>query len=723
VTPTFTRNGVPLSGLTDTSVLGAGNYTYICYYNTTQNYTGANATQTLIVNKVQTIINITFNGTNANIYVPANSTVLFNATSNAPNAVLNWYLNGTLIGAVGNGWSIGPIPPGAYNITTTYAGSQNYTAASATRWIFAALPPMKMNFNPASGSTINTSFTLSFATTYNTSCRWSLSDQAYTAMTNDFTTTGQMAHSGTVSGLNLGADSVYVSCTGDTAGNNTDLNYFVQNIIEQGSTLTNGATVNNSILYGTSVDNSTLQTVNATGSTIRGSILTNCRVINSTVKNYQGTNCVIINSFVDPPNPGSDLTGSTITGNSRIMISNVTYSTVTNSNITNSNVNNSQITNSEITNSNVQSCNITGSQLSGGVVCTNSAVTGSILYNITLINAVVNNGILTSGTMILPNGTNYTAPPNQNIANLTNLPPNGAFTYTRSNLQVNFNAGGSSDPNTGDTLTYFWNFGDGTNATTTSATRSHTYSSAGTYNVTLTVTDNWGAADQTPDIQQVTVTAGSSSGGTTPTRIYGGGGGGGGGGSSIYARNWKIDLDARSPDIKTLSRRDTAVITLNNKTYTLRMTGIDRGHVNFTITDIPYSLINYEIKKVDLDNDGISEIRIIIMSNYYTRAQMRFDKFEEKMGATTIPLMFSNISLGMEENTTEPPVQEKTEEKSVIKKTITDEQNQTLNQTAEPTESWLDKIPKDSQTIGIGITIGVVIAGLIIYFLATMFFL
>lgn len=58
-------------------------------------------------------------------------------------------------------------------------------------------------------------------------------------------------------------------------------------------------------------------------------------------------------------------------------------------------------------------------------------------------------------------------------------------------LSVTFNATGSSDPNAGDTLTYFWDFGDGTPvASTTSLTIGHTYVTPGTYTATLRARDN-----------------------------------------------------------------------------------------------------------------------------------------------------------------------------------------------------------------------------------------
>lgn len=58
-------------------------------------------------------------------------------------------------------------------------------------------------------------------------------------------------------------------------------------------------------------------------------------------------------------------------------------------------------------------------------------------------------------------------------------------------LTVTFDATGSSDPDVGDTLTYFWDFGDGTPETsTTSLTIQHTYTNAGTYTATLRARDN-----------------------------------------------------------------------------------------------------------------------------------------------------------------------------------------------------------------------------------------
>lgn len=64
--------------------------------------------------------------------------------------------------------------------------------------------------------------------------------------------------------------------------------------------------------------------------------------------------------------------------------------------------------------------------------------------------------------------------------------------WAKRNTSVAFDAGNSSDFD-GDTLTYAWRFGDGKTATTRTAT--NTYSAAGTYTATLTVSDGRGGTD------------------------------------------------------------------------------------------------------------------------------------------------------------------------------------------------------------------------------------
>ena len=78
------------------------------------------------------------------------------------------------------------------------------------------------------------------------------------------------------------------------------------------------------------------------------------------------------------------------------------------------------------------------------------------------------------------------------IAVAANQPPVAAFTSTATNLSVAFDGSSSADPD-GTIASYSWNFGDGT-ALSTDPKPTHVYAAAGSYNVTLTVTDNQGAS-------------------------------------------------------------------------------------------------------------------------------------------------------------------------------------------------------------------------------------
>ncbi len=80
-----------------------------------------------------------------------------------------------------------------------------------------------------------------------------------------------------------------------------------------------------------------------------------------------------------------------------------------------------------------------------------------------------------------------------------NASPTAAFAHTTTALTADF-TDTSFDPD-GAIVSWFWNFGDGNDATTQNP--NHSYTSAGTFNVELTVTDDDGASHST--IQPVTV--------------------------------------------------------------------------------------------------------------------------------------------------------------------------------------------------------------------------
>ena len=67
-----------------------------------------------------------------------------------------------------------------------------------------------------------------------------------------------------------------------------------------------------------------------------------------------------------------------------------------------------------------------------------------------------------------------------------NQEPTASFTFETANLSCSFDASGSTDSD-GSIVTYAWSFGDGSSGS--GVTVSHTYGTAGTYTVTLTVTD------------------------------------------------------------------------------------------------------------------------------------------------------------------------------------------------------------------------------------------
>jgi PKD repeat protein len=93
-------------------------------------------------------------------------------------------------------------------------------------------------------------------------------------------------------------------------------------------------------------------------------------------------------------------------------------------------------------------------------------------------------------------GINWTAPGLFQYAmpTPTNQPPKAKASASCTKLICSFSSAGSADPD-GTITAYLWNFGDG--STSSNASPSHTYTSAGTYSVKLTVTDNKGVTGST----------------------------------------------------------------------------------------------------------------------------------------------------------------------------------------------------------------------------------
>ena len=126
----------------------------------------------------------------------------------------------------------------------------------------------------------------------------------------------------------------------------------------------------------------------------------------------------------------------------------------------------------------------------------NHSFTSSGSYNVKLT-IIDNEGATDSTTKIITVTEMVTGTPNQSpIASFTANPTSGVVP-----LNISFNASNSSDSD-GSIINYQWDFKDGN--TGSGEIINHTFSSTGSYNVKLTVTDDKGATDSTT--KTITVT-------------------------------------------------------------------------------------------------------------------------------------------------------------------------------------------------------------------------
>ncbi len=110
--------------------------------------------------------------------------------------------------------------------------------------------------------------------------------------------------------------------------------------------------------------------------------------------------------------------------------------------------------------------------------------------------------------LVVYDGLAQSSPDTVVVSTSANQPPDGTIVQPAGDVTVNAGdqvqfEGSVQDPD-GDEVTVLWAFGDGTTSTAL-VPGGHTYSTAGTYQVSLTATDSRGAVDPTPATRQITV--------------------------------------------------------------------------------------------------------------------------------------------------------------------------------------------------------------------------
>ncbi len=154
-------------GSGETAILAAGNYLYILNVSSGQNYSQALLDeQTLIVEKGQSVINLTLNGSEDDISVVEGSWVLLNGTifTGDQSSNMQLYLDGSLINEGYSELSNNTLfsSSGLYNISLFYLESENYSFSSKTYFVNVTpqgnRAPRVVYNSPSNGSNVTLNY-------------------------------------------------------------------------------------------------------------------------------------------------------------------------------------------------------------------------------------------------------------------------------------------------------------------------------------------------------------------------------------------------------------------------------------------------------------------------------------------------------------------------------------------------------------------------------------
>jgi PKD repeat protein len=305
-----------------------------------------------------------------------------------------------------------------------------------------------------------------------------------------------------------------------------------------------------------------------------------------------------------------------------------------------------------------------------GVTLTNSDVSGGTIMNATLTNATVDvNGDLIGGSITTndasgnPQTYTYSGTP-ISLDTVMNLPPVAAFsasatsintgssvTFTDASTDANIAAmPGPDTAPLNDSVTYSWDFGDGS-ALDTSMSPTHTFSSAGTFNTVLTVTDTFGTTSTAT--QSITV--------TTP---YNGGGGGGGGHNNVdngpKPGTYTLDFTGSSAGIEQGAvTGDVYSFELNGVQHSVRIVEVGYNAVTIDVSSTTQerTLIPGVTAKFDVDGDKVYDLAVSIDKLTYPTATLLLQSISEKVPDTSMVSTAPAATQPAPEPTTTPSTQ------------------------------------------------------------------
>ncbi|MBW3017894.1 PKD domain-containing protein, partial [Candidatus Woesearchaeota archaeon] len=420
------------------------------------------------------------------------------------------------------------------------------------------------------------------------------------------------------------------------------------------------------VLFDGYIDNTTMDVAAVVNSTAYNSRLQNYTII--------GPDSYVDGIFADNTNiTDSDAYDSNFTLSYVDFDSYIDESDISNSWILDADIYNSIITNSIVYNqSEVDQSFVNGSLIMMSNVWDNSVVDNSTLYlcnisNNTIINSFVMNTTISdavildalileyyiiSGTITI-GGMTYNATqngpanftdfvnigPTASIQSITGLTAGSATTFVTNSQDPNVNSA------LNDNLTYTWHFGTGTNVTTNSTTYNGiVYSAPGTYNVTLVVTDAFGAQSST--IQTITISQAPAGGGGGSTTVidYGGtrrsGGGGGGGSSSLSgARIYEIDL-SKGPVSRFATINNTFIFYYKTEKHTILVKEVDNTYVKVEVHSESWPteavMQKDETAYFELDGDYIYDLAITPTEIRYRNSRLKMELIEKPVPANLI---------------------------------------------------------------------------------------